>query len=222
MQNIYQKYVERGSRPAFHPERLTPFTKLHKSLFSLASSDDYIRDMRINSGLNELLVLLMNESWHPAAHADTALNKQNLDPIRDYLYAHYTERISLDALTDQFFISKFYLTRVFKEQFGVSINTYLLNLRITKAKQLLRFTDKKLEDIGYQCGLGAPHYFSRIFKQVEGITPFGGPRKVVNLSLLGKDRRKMTAFFQKKAILCKKSQAKGKKKTFVFLFYSLK
>lgn len=61
MQNIYQKYVECGGRPAFHPERLTPFTKLHKSLFSLASSDDYIRDMRINSGLNELLVLLMNE-----------------------------------------------------------------------------------------------------------------------------------------------------------------
>ena len=100
-----------------------------------------------------------------------ALKKQNLVPIRDYLDAHYTEKISLDALAEQFFISKFYLTRVFKEQFGVSINTYILNLRITKAKQLLRFTDRKLENIGYQCGLGAPHYFSRIFKQVEGITP---------------------------------------------------
>ena len=127
--------------------------------------------MRINSGLNELLVLLMNESWHPAERLDVALKKQNLVPIRDYLDAHYTEKISLDALAEQFFISKFYLTRVFKEQFGVSINTYILNLRITKAKQLLRFTDQKLEDIGYQCGLGAPHYFSRIFKQVEGITP---------------------------------------------------
>ena len=99
MQDIYQKYQERGGRPAFHPENITAFTELHKSLFTLASSDDYIRDMRINGSLNELLVLLM------------------------------------------------------------------------KAKQMLRFTDKKLEDIGYQCGLGAPHYFSRIFKQIEGITP---------------------------------------------------
>ena len=48
-------------------------------------------------------------------------------------------------LADQFFISKFYLTRVFKEQFGVSINIYVQNLRITKAKQMLRFTDKKLD-----------------------------------------------------------------------------
>ena len=49
--------------------------------------------------------------------------------------------------------------------------TYVRNLRITKAKQMLRFTDKKLEDIGYRCGLGTLHYFSRIFRQGEGITP---------------------------------------------------
>jgi AraC-like DNA-binding protein len=171
MQDIYRKYQERGGRPVFRPESVEPFEKLHRSIFDLASSDDYIRDMRINSGLNELLVLLMNESWHPAEHPDAALKKQNLDPIRDYLDVHYTEKVSLDALADQFFISKFYLTRVFKEQYGVSINTYVQNLRITKAKQMLRFTDKRLEDIGYQCGLGAPHYFSRIFKQIEGITP---------------------------------------------------
>ena len=171
MQDIYRKYQERGGCPVFHPENITAFTELHKSLFTLASSDDYIRDMRINSGLNELLVLLMKESWHPAERSDAILKKQNLDPIRDYLDTHYTEKVSLDVLADQFFISKFYLTRVFKEQYGVSINTYIQNLRITKAKQMLRFTDKKLEDIGYQCGLGAPHYFSRIFKQVEGITP---------------------------------------------------
>ena len=168
---VYEKYKERGGRPVFHPGDLTPFTSLLTDLYNLASSSDYIRDMRINSGLNELLVLLMKESWHPAERSDAILKKQNLEPIRDYLDKHYTEKVSLDALADQFFISKFYLTRVFKEQFGVSINTYVLNLRITKAKQMLRFTDKKLEDIGYQCGLGAPHYFSRIFKQVEGITP---------------------------------------------------
>ena len=138
MQDIYRKYQERGGCPVFHPENITAFTELHKSLFTLTSSDDYIRDMRINSGLNELLVLLMKESWHPAERSDAILKKQNLDPIRDYLDTHYTEKVSLDALADQFFISKFYLTRVFKEQFGVSINTYVLNLRITKAKQMLR------------------------------------------------------------------------------------
>lgn len=169
MRPVYEKYRERGGRPVFHPADLAPFEKLHEEIFDLASSDDYIRDMRMNSCLNALLVLLMQESWHPVEQA--GCKRQNLMPIRDYLDGHFTEKISLDALAEQFFISKFYLTRVFKEQFGVSISTYLLNKRITKAKQLLRFSDRKLEDIGYQCGLGAPHYFSRVFKQVEGVTP---------------------------------------------------
>ena len=100
MQDIYQKYVERGGRPVFQPKDIPAFSALLRSLFTLASSDDYIRDMRINSGLNELMVLLMNESWHPAERSDVALKKQNLAPIRDYLDTHYTEKISLDALAD--------------------------------------------------------------------------------------------------------------------------
>ena len=66
---------------------------------------------------------------------------------------------------------RYVMTRFGFTQEALAFESKVLNLRITKAKQMLRFTDKKLEDIGYQCGLGAPHYFSRIFKQVEGITP---------------------------------------------------
>lgn len=84
----------------FHPDNTISFSTLHSSLFSLASADDYIRYMRINSGLNELLVLLMNESWYPAEKASASLKKQKLGPIRDYLDVHYTEKISLDALAD--------------------------------------------------------------------------------------------------------------------------
>jgi transcriptional regulator GlxA family with amidase domain len=60
---------------------------------------------------------------------------------------------------------------VFKEQYGQTINAYLLGLRITKAKQLLRFTEKSVEEIGLECGLGALHYFSRVFKEIEGMAP---------------------------------------------------
>ena len=171
MQDIYQKYQERGGLPVFHPENITAFTELHKSLFTLASSDDYIRDMRINSGLNEFLVLLMNESCNPAERSDAILKKQSLDPIREYLDTHYTEKVSLDALADQFFISKFYLTRVFKEQFWLSINTYVLNLRITKAKQMLRFTDKNWKILTTNVALGH-HTISAVFLSMSrGITP---------------------------------------------------
>lgn len=171
MQSIYEKYMERGGRPVFRPDDLTPFQHLHKTLYNIASSDDYIRDMRINGELSSLLTLLMEESWHPEERQSPDLKRQNINAIKQYLDEHYNEKITLDNLTERFFISKYYLTRVFKRQFGTSISHYLLSVRITKAKQMLRFTDETVENIGYKCGLGAPHYFSRTFKQVEGISP---------------------------------------------------
>ena len=171
MQRIYEKYLERGGGSVFRPKDLSPFRHLHKTLYSFASSDDYIRDMKINGELNNLLTLLMNESWHPEGRQTPDLKRENINSIKQYLDEHYDEKITLDDLTERFFISKYYLTRVFRKQFGISISHYLLSIRITKAKQMLRFTDETVENIGYKCGLGAPHYFSRTFKQVEGINP---------------------------------------------------
>lgn len=168
---VYDKYVERGGRPAFKPEDLTAFQVIWQDVFALAKGSDYIRDMKINEGLNGLLTLLMNESWHPEEAAEMAVKKRCVVPIKAFLDAHYAEKITLDDLSARFFINKYYLTRVFKEQYGQSITNYLQSLRITHAKQLLRFTDKTVEEIGMECGLGALHYFSRVFKEVEGVAP---------------------------------------------------
>lgn len=91
--------------------------------------------------------------------------------MKEYLDQHYGEKITLDDLAASFYINKYYMIKSFKEQYGQSINAYLLNLRITKAKQLLRFTDQPVEDIGRKCGFAAPHYFSAKFKEVEGVPP---------------------------------------------------
>lgn len=167
---IYEKYVSRGGRPVFRPKEQEKYGLLHGELFSLASSDDYIRDMKINAGLSQLLVYIMEESWNPE-EVDAGYKKNHLLSVREYLDGHFAEKIVLDDLAERFGISKYYLTRVFKEQYGVSINSYLLQVRITKAKNMLRFTDEKVEAIGRVCGFGEANYFSRIFKQAEGISP---------------------------------------------------
>lgn len=167
---IYAKYLERGGQYCFHPENLAVFNDIWQQTYDTAASNDYIRDMRINEHLTHLFTQLMAESWHPERSRSDS-KKQNLQEVRAYLEKHYAEKITLDDLSEQFFINKFYLTRVFKEQFGVSVNTCLLQIRITHAKQLLRFTDSTLEEIGIKCGMGALYYFSRTFKRVEGCSP---------------------------------------------------
>ena len=167
---VYEKYVERGGKAVFRATDTAPFLNTLDSLYTLASGSDYIRDMRINEELNRLCTLLMEQSWHPE-EAVTAPKKMSVVDVKEYLEQYYSERISLDDLASRFYINKYYLTRVFKEQYGQSITAYLTSLRITHAKQLLRFTDKTVEEIGLECGLGALHYFSRVFKEVEGVAP---------------------------------------------------
>lgn len=171
MGGIYKKYAERGGRSIFHPINFSAFSALLEELYQTANSADYIRDMRINEILTRLLTLLMEESWHPDNRVRISAKRQNLQQIKAYLEDHYQEKITLEHLSEQFFINKFYLTRIFKEEFGISINNYLTQIRITHAKQELRFTDKTIEQIGFSCGIEDANYFSRIFKKVEGTTP---------------------------------------------------
>ena len=168
--SIYNKYCERGGRPVFTPEDSAPFFDVFNQLFSTAGSSDYMRDMLINQHLSTLLTLVMSESWHPE-DATTAKKKASVADVKEYLDRNYAEKVTLDGLATHFYINKYYLTKVFKEQYGQSITAHLLNVRITKAKQLLRFSNKSIEEIGLEVGLGAPHYFSQTFKSVEGVPP---------------------------------------------------
>lgn len=168
---IYEKYVQRGGLPCFSSHRPENYSLLMTDMFQIASSDDHVRDMRINEKLASLLTLLMEESRSFEGGNPVAYGKRNMTEIRAFLDEHYTEKVSLDELSVRFYINKFYLTRLFKEQFGVPISTYLLSKRITRAKELLRFTDNSIEKIALECGMNDANYFSRMFKKVEGISP---------------------------------------------------
>lgn len=110
---IYEKYKERGGSPVFHPDDSSPFTTILTDLYSLASSSDYIRDMRINESLSALLTLLMEQSWHPESKT-VSRKRLELVEIKNYLDEHYTERIVLDDLAERYYINKYYLTKIFK------------------------------------------------------------------------------------------------------------
>ena len=167
---VYEKYKERGGRPLFHPENIDLFTGLLSDLYNLAAMSDYIRDMRINEKLGTLLTLLMEQSWHPECMT-VSRKRMELIEIKKHLDEHYAEKITLDDLAKRFFINKFYLSKIFKETYGTTVNNYLISKRITRAKQLLRFTDMTVDEIGVAVGMGDANYFSRMFRKVEGTSP---------------------------------------------------
>ena len=200
MPAIYAKYCERGGQPVIRGNDMgrradmghgadmargadvarradapcgadvSQYSTILTDIYTLASSSDYIRDMRINGKLNDLLTLLMESSWHREAHTN-APKKMDISSVKSFLDEHYKEKLSLESVASHFFIDKHYLSRLFKEQYGVTLVTYLQQVRITHAKRMLRFTDKSIEEIGLECGIGELNYFSRVFKKMEGVSP---------------------------------------------------
>ena len=154
---VCEKYKERGGRPVFHPDDLTPFTSLLTDLYNLASSSDYSRDMRINEKLGSLLTPLMEQSWHLES-VTVSRKRMELATVKEYLDEHFTEKVMLEELAEKFFINKFYLSKIFKETNGTTVNNYLISKRITRVKQLLRFTEMTVDEVGIAVGMGDTNY----------------------------------------------------------------
>ena len=96
--------------------------------------------------------------------------------VIDHLYAHYQERLTLDGLAEHFFVSKATIIYNFNRYLHCSPMDFLLNLRLTKAKEELLRTDKSICQIAEECGFGSANYFSLIFKRKEQLSP-GNYRK---------------------------------------------
>ena len=167
LNSIFNKYLERDGKITFSSNN-NNYLNIINSIYNIADSSDYLKDMNIYTELVNLLNNLMAETIYEDSNKN---RKYNLDSIKQYIDNSYLENISLDQISAQFYINKFYLTRAFKEKYGTTINNYILEKRITKSKELLRFTDDSIEDIAIVCGIKDPNYFSRVFKKIEGITP---------------------------------------------------
>ena len=170
MNAIYQKYQERGGGPVFHPSDPAGYRNILTELFQIAGSADYVRDMRIQEKLSSLLVLLMEDAWDTQQTVSDAPEPMDIQQVKEYLDANYMRKITLDELASRFFINKYYLLTLFNDRYGVTVNAYLNQMRVTYVKQQLRFTDRTAESLAAELHI-EPAYLSRLFKKVEGVSP---------------------------------------------------
>ncbi len=92
--------------------------------------------------------------------------------VMSYIEEHYTEDdLSLNKLAAHVNFSPNHLSAVFRQQTGQPFIKYLTDYRMNAAKDLLRTTSKKSNEIGLLVGYKDPHYFSYLFKKTQGITP---------------------------------------------------
>lgn len=91
--------------------------------------------------------------------------------IARYVDQHYNEDLSLQDMAQRFYVSREYISRKFKQQFGINLSDYWTGIRIEKAKRLLLNPHLRIAQVGEMVGYQDEKYFSKVFKKVEGVSP---------------------------------------------------
>ena len=102
-----------------------------------------------------------------------SLNKSMRIPVAvvQYLKSYYTFPLSLDKISDHFYVSKTYLAYIFKKTYGMTVMEYLNKIRLEEAQHHLHSSDMAVSDVAAATGFVNASYFARAYKKYFGRTP---------------------------------------------------
>ncbi|WP_163537482.1 response regulator [Gracilibacillus sp. YIM 98692] len=98
-------------------------------------------------------------------------SKSSMQEIEAFLQHHYDQDIKLQDIADRFFLSREYIARKFKQEYGETVIGYITKIRMEKAAELLKNPHLKIVDIAFKVGYQNEKYFSKLFKKREGVSP---------------------------------------------------
>ncbi len=120
----------------------------------------------VNYLLQLLMLLYTSENCYRPAVEDSRMTR-----IVKYINENYAYISGMDEVASNFYVSKYYLCRLFKEHIGVSFTSYLNTVKIRAACELLRQKKIPLAEIAIKCGFNSTPYFCKVFKSEKGISP---------------------------------------------------
>ena len=95
----------------------------------------------------------------------------NINEIKEYIHNHYFETIKISMFTQKYYLSREYLMKLFKQEFGYGIHEYVQKIRMEKAKELLNDSNLKIQTISEMLGFSDKNYFSKAFKNYYHVSP---------------------------------------------------
>ena len=119
----------------------------------------------ISQALTEILLATAELAPAPESAPDYLLN------ILHYIDQHFAEDITLAELSRLFGANPVYISAEFKRWFGVNYRTYLIGKRLSRAKELLKYSNLPVAAISDEVGFPSPSYMIETFRAREGNTP---------------------------------------------------
>lgn len=126
----------------------------------------------IHNSFKSLQKAMKNQNFRSIHRLDDLDVARRIEDIVSYVEKYYMEELSLEKLSNVFFLSREHISRKFKQKTGMLLSKYITKLRTDQAKRWLRETEKSIYSISLMLGYQDEKYFSKLFKKVVGMTPF--------------------------------------------------
>ena len=117
------------------------------------------------------LIYLYRDKNSYSNHLDFDNITNKVYGITAYIHSHFTEELSLESISKEFFISCCYLSHQFKRITGFTLTDYIQLTRVRNAQTLLLSTDNPIADIAFQCGFSSFSQFNRAFNKFLHLSP---------------------------------------------------
>lgn len=165
-------YATKHKQYLCHLERIA-FNSLQSKMMRLLEemqSDRFGKDLQITLYVDDF-ILSMNRLVHDMTEPKQKISDASLyTNLMDFIEEHLDEELSLERLADEFFVSKYHIAHVFKDNIGLSIHQYITKKRLALCQEAIR-AKMSITEVYRMYGFGDYSSFYRAFKKEYGISP---------------------------------------------------
>jgi AraC family transcriptional regulator len=137
------------------------------------ANPDLAPRMFVEHVLLALRAHLVHRFGNPSTSRRGGLSRRQLNRAQAFVEAHLSENISLTDLAASCALSAAHFAREFRQSTGVPPHRYLMERRVTRARELVVHTQLPLSDIAMRCGFADQSHLTKVFRRVLGVTPGG-------------------------------------------------
>lgn len=91
--------------------------------------------------------------------------------VKDYVFSHLHSAIYIADIAEHLHVNADYLSHLFHEQEHITIKQYILREKIKRSQNLLRYSDYRVQEIGFYLGFSSQSHFTKTFREIVGMTP---------------------------------------------------
>ena len=112
-----------------------------------------------------------NHNQHELGGDSGRVTNRIVSQIQGYIAEHYAEKLTLTSIANQFYISPYYLSRLFKKTINLSLIEYINGVRIKAAQNMIEKTNESISSVAEKTGFMTSAHFRRVFKDATGLSP---------------------------------------------------